>query len=82
MGHRAALADTTSLVDPGDLTCPLPILSHIGLLLSCIEQTKLSLSCHVFFLPAACGHLSLVSALVFHASGSRAYRDPGGRTHS
>ena len=34
---RVDVADTTSLVDPGDLTCPLPmILSHIGLLLSCI----------------------------------------------
>ena len=32
--HRAALvgvADTTSLVDPGDLTCPYPF-SYIGLL--------------------------------------------------
>ena len=34
--HRAALVDvvdTTSLVDPGDLTCPFPILSPIALLL-------------------------------------------------
>ena len=34
--HRAALvdvADTTFLEDPGDLTCPFPILSPIALLL-------------------------------------------------
>ena len=37
--HRAALvdvADTTSLVDPGDLTCPFPIISPV---------------CHALFLP-------------------------------
>jgi len=48
--HRAALADTTSLVDPGDLTCPLPILSHIGLLLSCVVPPSLPHFLLVLFL--------------------------------
>ena len=38
-------ADTTSLVDPGDLTCPFPNLSHIGLLLSCIVLPLCPISC-------------------------------------
>ena len=50
--HRATLADTASLVDPGDLTCPFPILSHMGLLSSCIVPPSLPfLACVVPPLP-------------------------------
>jgi hypothetical protein len=84
--HRAALvdvADTTPLVDPGDLTClpatgqmPFPILSPIGLLLLAHMPRATVLACLVAMLSAITIHFAYFTAyfVLFPACGCASER--------
>jgi len=55
--HRAALDDSTSLIEAGALTCPVPILCHVGLPLSCVVPPAVSRVLLVWWLRGASSSL-------------------------